>query len=330
MAENINALIETWEPRAKAAFLKAIRDHRGRISITRLADRIRAGDADGALREVGLDPAIYRPLDLTITAAYEATGTQAAASISVSRYSSRPALFDIRGFTADSWLRQNNGRMLTDLLSDDGIVARGAIGRAIATGQNPYEAALELAGRVSKVSGLREGGILGLGSREAEWARSYEDDLGGVPSEKALTKTLRDKRFDRTVARAIKEGVPIPADTRRAMINAYRNRAVRFRAEGVAASEAMKAIGAAQIEAYEQAATKGAIEADQVARFWVTKGDSRVRPEHRLIPGMNKDGVGLREPFRTPEGLALYPPLGFGCRCRVRMEIREVRRALAA
>jgi uncharacterized protein with gpF-like domain len=114
------------------------------------------------------------------------------------------------------------------------------------------------------------------------------------------------------------------------MINAYRNRALRYRAEQIGQAESLKAIGAAQIEAYQQAVDKGAIEADQVARFWITKGDARVRPEHRLIPGMNKDGVGLNQPFRTPEGPTLYPPLGFGCRCRVRMEIREARVALAA
>lgn len=327
--DRIAKLVEQWAPAVRQAFLDAIRDLRDAVVLKRLEAEIRRGDVDGALREVGLDPAALRPLDATIRAAYEASGADAAAVITASRRTEGRLVFDVHGFRAEPWLRQNNNLLLGSILSDQGVMVRQQVGQAIARGQNPHDTALELVGRRNPVTGRRENGLIGLTSSQAEWVRNYEADLTGVPTEGALTRALRDRRFDRTVAKAIREGRPIPAETRDAMLNAYRNRALKYRAEQIAQAEGLKAIHAAQIEAYQAAADKGAIDAGQVRRYWQTVGDSRVRPEHRLIPGMNKGGVGLHEPFRTPTGPAMYPPHGFGCRCRVKMVIEE-RMALAA
>ena len=141
----------------------------------------------------------------------------------------------------------------------------------------------------------------------------------------ALTRKLRDRRFDRTVQKAIREGKPIPAETRQAMAAAYRNRALRFRAESIAGNEAGLALQEAQDEAWRQAIARGAVQEQDVRRFWVTAGDDRVRPTHRAVPGMNKAGVGLREPFQTPKGPAMQPGWSFdpGCRCRTLIRIVE-------
>lgn len=57
----------------------------------------------------------------------------------------------------------------------------------------------------------------------------------------------------------------------------------------------------------------------ETRRFWHTAGDERVRHTHRAVPGMNPNGVGLSEPFKTPIGPAMHPPLEINCRCRVRL-----------
>jgi hypothetical protein len=198
------------------------------------------------------------------------------------------------------------------------------------TGETPQKLALDLVGRVSRATGRREGGFLGLTSEQATWARNYEISLGDVeakvpPSADALTRKLRDRRFDRTVAKAIREGQPIPDETRQAMVAAYRNRTLRYRAETIALNEASTALHAAQIEAWDQAVARGAVAEVNVRRFWITAGDDHVRPTHRAVPAMNRGGVGLHEAFQTPKGPTMQPGWQFdpGCRCRVRVRIVE-------
>lgn len=62
----------------------------------------------------------------------------------------------------------------------------------------------------------------------------------------------------------------------------------------------------------------GALPADQ-RRRWHTAGDERVRHAHSQVPGMNPTGVPLDQPFETPFGLRMSPPLEIGCRCRAHL-----------
>lgn len=58
-----------------------------------------------------------------------------------------------------------------------------------------------------------------------------------------------------------------------------------------------------------------ALPADQ-RRYWRTAGDERVRFTHVQVPGMNRAGVPLNQPFATPLGPCFTPPLEAGCRCK--------------
>lgn len=337
MADRIEKLMRDWEPRVKAAFLETFRQIRDRVEIARLTALIRAGDVAGALQAIGLDLASFRPLSAVLEAMYEAGGLDATAGIRVVRgplgYRIAP-LFDVRAPRADLWVRTQTTDLIRQISDDQRAMVAKALSPLqsgqdpLLTGETPQKLALDLVGRVSGVSGRREGGIIGLTSQQAEWARRYEIELGGgvvPPDAGALDRKLRDRRFDRTIAKAIREGTPIPAETRQAMIAAYRNRALRYRAETIALNEASTSLHASQIEAWDQAIERGAVVESKVRRFWVTAGDDHVRPLHRQVPGMNKEGVGLHSEFQTPKGPAMQPGWRFdpGCRCRVRVRIVE-------
>lgn len=62
----------------------------------------------------------------------------------------------------------------------------------------------------------------------------------------------------------------------------------------------------------------GALPANQ-RRHWHTAGDERVRHAHAQVPAMNHGGVLLNEPFATPFGPRMSPPLEWGCRCRAKL-----------
>ncbi len=58
------------------------------------------------------------------------------------------------------------------------------------------------------------------------------------------------------------------------------------------------------------------IKPDEYKRDWITAGDERVRQSHKGILS-----VSLEQPFITPLGNFMYPPLEINCRCHV--EIRK-------
>jgi len=327
MTDRIERLMKDWEPRLRKAFLQAVKEHRSRIKVSDLVALLKAGDIEGAVRFVGLEPAAFLPLDRAIEAAYVAGGVDANQGIGL-----RIAPFDIRAPGARSFLESHTTDLIRQITEDQRAMIRDVLAPLrnplgadpMLTGDTPQKLALDLVGRVSKVTGQREGGLLGLTSQQAQWAVNYERELIEADPA-AITRKLRDKRFDRTVQKAIKAGTPIPAETRQAMVATYRNRALLLRANTIALNEASTALHASQIEAWEQAIARGAVAESAVRRFWITAGDDHVRPTHRMVPGMNKAGVGLHEPFQTPKGPTMQPGWSFdpGCRCRVRVRVVE-------
>lgn len=333
-ADRIAKLMAQWEPAIRDAVLGAVKSWRDSISLRELTALIKAGDVEGAIRAVGLDRARFRSLSRIIEQAFEAGGEDATAGIRVVRgplgLRINP-LFDVRAPRAQAWLTQHTTDLITQITEDQRALIRqtlaplrNPLADPMLTGDTPQKLALDLVGRVSRVSGRREGGYLGLTSQQAEWAANYERQLRELNPE-ALTRKLRDRRFDKTIQKAIREGKPLPADKIEAMVSTYKNKALLYRANVIAENEASTALHTSQAEAWEQAIRRGVVAESQVRRFWLTSADERVRHSHRLIPGMNKEGVGLHQPFQTPKGPTMQPGWSFdpGCRCRVRVRVVE-------
>lgn len=325
--DRIAQLLATWEPALKAAFLEAVDGIRSRVRLSELVKALERGDVEQALQLVGIDPPALRPFESALERAFEGSGQDITQAIARMRRANDPRpLFDYRQPGAEGWVRSHAEILIRDVVADQTVMVRQNLEAGLILGQSPQTTALNLVGRINRATGKREGGYIGLTASQETWARNYEAELAGSPPDAAaLTRKLRDRRFDRTVAKAIREGKPIPAETRQAMAAAYRNRALMFRAGRIAEVEAHLALQEAQDEAWRQAIARGAVQEQDVRRYWLTVGDDRVRPTHRAVPGMNKAGVGLREPFQTPKGPAMQPGWSFdpGCRCRTLIRIVE-------
>jgi hypothetical protein len=332
--DRIEELMKTWEPKIRDAVLVAIRTIRDRVVLSDLVALLRRGDVEGAIRYVGLEPAAFRPVGSVLEQGYEAGGVDATLQIKprMGPLGVRiAAVFDVKAPGAEAFLRNYTANLITQI-SDE---TRAAVRQVLAplqsgqdpmlTGNTPEKLALDLVGRINRATGHREGGILGLTREQAAWGANYEAELTGVPKASALTRKLRDQRFDPAVRRAIAADQPIPAKTRQAMIAAYRNRTLRMRANTIAVNEASTIMHSSQVEAWDQAIRRGAATESQVRRFWITAGDDRVRPSHAAVPGMNPEGVGLHAAFNTPKGPTMQPGWAFdpGCRCRVRVRVVE-------
>ncbi len=116
-----------------------------------------------------------------------------------------------------------------------------------------------------------------------------------------LTKALAGELTEKEVAR---------------LLDRHARALTDYRQKVIAHQEAARTIHAGEYLAFRQGKANRSLPRE-AKRFWRTVGDERVRHSHSAVPGMNASGVDVGEPFQTPLGPVLYPPLEVNCRCRV-------------
>lgn len=322
------------EPKLAAAFLQSVYGLRVGVNLALLIDRLEKQDIDGAIRALNIEPAAFRPLDAAIVAAFEAGGIAAINALPVLRDPAGGQFlirFNVRNPAAESWLTTHSSQLVQQIIEDQRVAVRQTLTAGLSLGNGPRAIALDVVGRINTATGRREGGIIGLTASQEQWARNYAAELADPKRmADALTRNLRDRRFDRTVAKAIREGKPIPAELRAKMVTAYRNRALRYRGEMVARTEVMSSLHASQYEAMSQVIEKGAVDPLSVTATWHTALDERVRHTHAA---MENQKVGWGQSFVSPSGALLrYPgdpdaPAAerIACRCHAPLSIDYLR-----
>lgn len=309
------------------AFLRAVEDIRSTVQLQRLIARIEARDIEGALETLDIDPAAYDEMLDRIRDAHAEGGRKAAEALP-RRLPDGTALtvrFDGRNPEAEAWLRDHSARLVTRITEDQRAAVRMSLLASMETGRNPRSAALDIVGRVNRATGRREGGILGLTQAQEGYVRSAREELAsGDPAllRQYLTRGRRDKRFDRSVTKAIREEQPVPAEIAAKAVTAYERRLLQLRGEMIGRTEALTSLNRAAYEAIRQAVAAGKIAESAVRRVWRSARDLRVRHTHR---GLNGDSVKLAEAFISPSGARMLFPgdtsLGapaseiIGCRC---------------
>lgn len=327
-ANRLDQLIEAWTPRLQKAFMDAIAHIRSRAQINVIVTMLEKGDIDGAIRGVGLDPVAFRDFENGISDAFEAGGRFTADAIPPLAEPSGHRLaimFNARNPRAEDWLRSHSSTLVTGIVSDQRTMIRQHLEAGMAAGDNPKAVALELVGRVNAATGKREGGVVGLTASQEAWSRNYAAELANGDAA-ALTRNLRDRRFDKTVAKAIREKQPIPADLQAKMLAAYRNRSLRYRAETIARTEALTSLHQAQQEAMRQGIDAGQVKPDTITKVWHSAADSRVRESHRVLNGQRTAFNGV---FVSPSGARLSHPGDpsapaaetVNCRCWMQMKV---------
>lgn len=292
------------------AFLEAVRALTKGADLQRMLTAIRAGDIEAALGAVHIDEAAYGPVLDVLDRAY-GEGGQAAMDLLPRRRPNGAALvlrFDIRNPTAAAWLREYGAAFVRQVVEDQRVAIRSALVAGMGAGANPRTVALDIIGRVNRVTGEREGGIIGLTSTQEGYVRAAQAELSSgnpVQLRAYLQRTRRDRRFDRSVAKAIRERRPLPAELIEKATSRYKARLLDLRGETIGRTEALTALNASQHEALRQSVEGGALKRNQVRRVWRTAVDRRVRHTHAALHG---DTAGLEEAFVSPSGALLRFP----------------------
>jgi len=293
------------DPKVRQAFLDAIDKAKAGVDDKALADAIATGDVNQVIRVLGIDqtmaPSLSVALGAPLEAAFIEAGRQTVArSIpTAGRLSMR---FDIANPKATEFLRSYDLGLIREISNDTRLGIRRIVADAMAYGGHPYEQARQIRS------------LIGLTDRQAAAVSNFRNLLETGDRE-AMTRALRDRRFDPTLDRTL------GADAERELtqeeidrqVERYGERMLTMRAETIARTETIRAANAAQNAAWSQAADKGLLDRNTLRRQWLVVPDDRLCIYCAEVPDMNPDGVPLGGYFETPLGPAMYPPLHPQC-----------------
>ena len=167
-------------------------------------------------------------------------------------------------------------------------------------GRNPRATALDIVGRLNRATGMREGGILGLNAAQTDAViRARAELLSGDPAmlRNYLARARRDKRFDRLVMKAIREGRPMGRADVDAITGRYKDRLLQLRGETIARTETLASLNAGKEEGIRQLIDSGKVQRSAVKKVWRATGDDRTRDSHMALNG---EEVGIDTAFTSP------------------------------
>jgi len=324
--ERFEQLVATWEPLLRAAFMEAIDDIRSNIVLRRIVERLERQDIAGAIRALNLDEAAFRPLEEAIRQAFNGGGVAAVEQMPVLRDPEGHQIvvrWDARNLAAENWMRDHSATLVTNIVEDQKVAIRSALEEGLRRGDNPTKTALWVAGRVNRVTGKREGGIVGLTAQQSQYVASARQELlsGDVAAMRNyLDRGRRDKRFDRTVLKALKEDKPLPAETVDRIVTRYADGLLKLRADTIALNETFEALASAKEIAFRQQIDKGRVQAQAVTKTWRRSPSEHPRLQHTAMHGQK---VQFDQPFTAPDGTPIpYPHAPgvparhtLGCKC---------------
>lgn len=145
--------------------------------------------------------------------------------------------------------------------------------------------------------------VIGLAPNQELAVRNFESALRGDGN--PLGYKLRDKRFDKTIAKG-----DLSEDQIQKMTDAYRKRFIAHNASTNARTMALDAQKQGQKLSWQQAIDSGIVDGDRLRKTWVGVKDDRERPEHLAMEG---ETVPFDQPFSNGEDVPGEST--FNCRC---------------
>lgn len=331
----IEALASKMEPQVAAAFLEALSNIGDGVTLKQIADALDSGNMGTVMELLGLTALEQKfgPVIDALRNAIKAGGDLMVKEVVPNRITFN---FDMLNQRTVDFVKNYEFNLIREVSDNTRKSIQKIINDGYALGQNPRATA-----RIIKDN-------VGLTQNQSKWVANFRKELEtfhqkttagdwglgnkktyavdpktGEPTDGILARRLRDRRYDGTLERAMTTGTPLTAEQIDKMVEAYRNRWIAFRAETIARSESLRAVNIGGREAFKQGVQAGNFAEAQVQRKWHTAQDDRVSPEHAAIPKMNPHGRGLDEPFHTPVGPYMFPPIRPNCRCTVIHRILE-------
>lgn len=340
LRQRIDALLDEYEPRLAEAFRAAIDDIASQADLGRFVAALGRGDIEGALDSLNLEQAAFNRLEDLVAQVYGASGEVGADAFPSVIDGSRVTLrFDVRNPRAETWLRDHSSSRITGPRGSIEAIReaiRPVLLHRLSEGQNPRNTGLDVVGRINRVTGKREGGLIGLSAPQIDTVErvragllSRDPDTVREAMRHYLTLGRRDKRIAQGIERLLREDKRPNRESIVRLLRNLKNSYLQLRGEMIGRTETLGALNAAQDEAFRQGLAKTNYGPDQVIKTWQSAGDRRVRDSHRALNGLKV--MGLDTPFNSPTGALMQYPhdtsLGagardvIGCRCIITRRI---------
>ena len=283
----IERLLARMEPRFRTSFLAIVRAIQVNTNLEDLVFLIERGQVDVALATLARQAnklSIVWNEGFTLAAKDSSEFLNGIGEIIID--------YDQTNFSAVRIMQSNRMRLVREFTEQQRMATREAIVDGIRRGANPIEQ-----------------------------ARAFRDSIGLAPSQQravnnfrtalekgntsALSRQLRDKRFDSTVRRAAKEGRALSSSQIEKMTSRYRDRMLKYRSEVIARTESLRSVHEGNKEMFDQAIQSGDLDPNQVIQIWNTASDQKVRDTHKPMNGQERM-IGV--PFNSGDGSVLRYP----------------------
>lgn len=286
-AKRILGLVDANWPKIAAEFRRAVarvKDHQTLAEIERLITEGRIDDAMVFIETIAVATATATAVTFSVAAGD--TGEL------ISRVTNTPTTYDNTNPRATRQMRDNQLLLVREFTQGQRDATRQALIRGIEQGLNPRDQA-----RAFRDS-------IGLTANQEQAVENYRQLLERN-SKQALDRGLRDRRFDSSVNRAVRDKKPLSQSQIDRMVERYRERYIKHRSEVIARTEALRSVHQGVDEMFEQAFEVGTLDPNELYDEWDASGDARVRNSHSFMDGQQRP---IGEPFLSGNGnLLRYP-----------------------
>ncbi|MBM2293749.1 hypothetical protein JQX09_17610 [Sulfitobacter pseudonitzschiae] len=238
--------------------------------------------------------------------------------------------FDGRNPRAESFLKRESSRLITDIVEDTRKAIRTVLELDMAAGRGPRATALDIVGRVNRATGRREGGLIGLTEGDMQATRNALAQLrSGQPGQMRafMRRAGVTKREMALVQSYIRDKKPVPADIARKLVGRYSDNLLKLRGETIARTELLGSLHHAQDEGLQQLVDAGKLRNDQITEEWDASEDGDTRDSHAAVNGTKikrgelfiVGGYQMSGPGDRSHGAPAKEIIS--CRCRKRISI---------
>ncbi len=274
--KRIEELLDRSERRIATIFRRAIESARSELDLDQLATLIEQGRIEEA---VDILIAVSRQLGLAtstifITAGQSTVEFLAAAGVGI-------VAFDQVNERAVRIMQTAQLELIRQFTDEQRRAVRAVITDGIQRGIGPVAQARNFRTAI----GLTERQAMAVQNYRRLLERAGDASLPRGEQAEALTRTLRDKRFDPAIRRAIANAMPLDQVTIDRMVEANARKAVRRRSETIARTEALRAVHQGVNEGFDQAVEQSNIDPALVTQKWTSARDGRVRDSHKNLNG---------------------------------------------
>lgn len=331
--ELLEQIAADWSPQIRAAWVEAINAITSRIVLRRIVEKLDRGDVAGVVRDLGITDGTFAKFENALIQAYHGGGIATVSSMPIVRDPSGGMVqfsWGVRNLAGEQAMRDHAARLVTNIVTEarDGIAA--VLTENLARGQSPYDAGRLIAGRVNRVNGQREGGLVGLSRPQMETVARIERAMREGDTaymRDYLGFANRDKRLDRTVLKAIREGRGLAPEEVERVTRLYANKAMKWRGDQLAIHETHMALARSKMDAFQQQIDDGKLDAQDVTKKWRRTVSREPRMDHMMMAGKT---VGFNELFTLPDGTRCTGPHDpslpakhtIGCKCAMDISIR--------